>query len=134
MVLRNLFRGLRKRESEPPSGFVIERGPERKREIATKELLSNLRTADHYQVGRLDARGQPIVLGREMEYLDYYGTYIWYIACQRTVGVDAKGVVILPGDTSGRVAAKREMRWIPVGVARDEIEALQKAWALAKEV
>lgn len=72
----------------------IEPGPVLKRAEATKELLSNDVTADHYvgprkatqdeiadpnvltigdQVFRVDAEGKPIQLGEEIAYLDWLG-------------------------------------------------------------
>lgn len=39
--------------------------------VATEELLSNAKTAAHYQVGKPDALGNPIVLGKPMTIRDY---------------------------------------------------------------
>ena len=63
----------------------VERGPARKTAEATEALLSNDKTARHYQVSEpvmseegwqvgwthRDALGQPITLGKPMTYLDY---------------------------------------------------------------
>lgn len=52
----------------------IEQGPMLKRGVATKELLSNDKTADHYQLGGPDAFGKPIVEGSQFDYLDWGGS------------------------------------------------------------
>lgn len=57
----------------------IERGPARKRAIATTELLDDAVTARHYQVGAKDALGNPIKIGAHMDYLDWKGDYVWYV-------------------------------------------------------
>lgn len=58
----------------------IEDGPPRKRAVATEELLSDVATAGHYQVGEPDALGNPIVLGQEMDYIDWKCTSrVWNV-------------------------------------------------------
>jgi hypothetical protein len=51
----------------------IEAGPTLNKATATKELLDNTVTAEHYQPEAFDAMGKPIVLGEEMHYLDWVG-------------------------------------------------------------
>jgi hypothetical protein len=51
----------------------IEHGPTLVKATATKELLDNSVTAEHYQPGAFDALAKPIVLGEEMHYLDLVG-------------------------------------------------------------
>lgn len=62
---------------------TIARGPRKLLAVATESLLSNEQTADHYQVGRIDAQGKPIVLGEPMHYLDWLGFQSgvsrWYV-------------------------------------------------------
>lgn len=62
---------------------VLERGPRRLSAMATDALLSDEVTASHYQVGRPDALGKPIVLGEPMTYLDWnafrQGVGKWYV-------------------------------------------------------
>lgn len=57
----------------------LERGPCLCRETATEELLADDRTARHYVVGGIDRDGNPIVLGKEMSFLDYLKPYGWYV-------------------------------------------------------
>lgn len=58
----------------------INSGPIRKTEKATKELLDNKNTAEHYQVGNFDANGDIIEIGKSMHYLDYKNIKkVWYI-------------------------------------------------------
>lgn len=52
----------------------IEKGPPLLTATATEALLSNEATASHYEVGKLDALGKPIVLGEEFAYLDWGGS------------------------------------------------------------
>lgn len=101
----------------------IEDGPPRKTAIATAELLDDKITKHHYQKGKFDAMGKPIVLGKKMTYLDYYGEHVFYVYHLAEVGIDKKGVVILPGDKTEREPVKTEERWLPVGVADTEKEA-----------
>lgn len=51
----------------------IERGPKTLTATATKELLDNSKTKEHYQVGSMDALGKVIVLGEPMVYHDWLG-------------------------------------------------------------
>lgn len=101
----------------------IEDGPPRKTAIATAEILDNKITAKHYQKGRIDAMGKPILLGEEMTFLDYYGEHVFYVYSLEDVGIDKNGVVILPGDKTEREPVKTEERWLPVGVGETEKEA-----------
>ncbi len=55
--------------------------------VATEALLSNERTASHYQVGAFDSFGKEIVLGEEMTYVDWHNkadvvwrVYEWHLA------------------------------------------------------
>ena len=57
----------------------VECGPKRKRTKASKEMLNDRVTAPHYSIGRLDAMGKRIVVGKEMTYLDYMGEWVWYV-------------------------------------------------------
>ncbi len=109
----------------------IEDGPPRKKTIATAEVLDDKITAKHYQKGRSDAMGKPIVIGEEMTYLDYYGNHVFYIYVLGKVGIDVNGVVILPGDKSGRKAVRTEERWLPAGVEETEKTARAIADGLA---
>jgi hypothetical protein len=111
----------------------VENGPTRKTTIATEEVLDDKVTAVHYKVGQGDAMGKPIVLGEEMTYLDYRGQWVWYIYQLGEVGIDKDGVVILPGDKSGRKAIRTEERWIPAGVEESKAAALAVANGLAGE-
>ena len=109
----------------------IEDGPPRKKTIATAEVLDDKITAKHYQKGKLDAMGKPIILGQEMTYLDYYGKHVFYIYVLGEVGIDKDGVVILPGDDTGREAVRTEDRWLPAGVEETEKTARAIADGLA---
>jgi hypothetical protein len=51
----------------------VERGPKTIVAVASEELLSDAVTASHYQVGRPDVMGKPIVIGEEMTYHDWLG-------------------------------------------------------------
>jgi hypothetical protein len=57
----------------------VENGPARKHAIATRDLLDNAVTASHYFEGSRDAMGKIIQLGQQMTYLDYKGTWVWYV-------------------------------------------------------
>ncbi|HEV7286500.1 MAG TPA: hypothetical protein VGN75_16720 [Kaistia sp.] len=65
--------------SEIDGKVRVERGPARKTGKATEALLSDDRTLSHYQVGALDAAGQPIVLGKTMAYLDWLADKGFYV-------------------------------------------------------
>lgn len=66
-----------------PNGprWRVEQGPKTKTAIATEELLSDAKTATHYQVGERDAVGKIIVLGEPMTYHDWLpgGDRIWKV-------------------------------------------------------
>ena len=109
----------------------IEDGPPRKKTIATAEVLDNRITAKHYQIGKFDAMGKNIVLGEEMTYLDYYGNHVFYIYGLGEVGIDIDGVIILPGDDSGREAVRTEERGLPAGGEETEKTARASADGLA---
>lgn len=113
------------------NGVRIESGPAKRVAKATKKLLDNRSTKSHYQVGRFDAVGKVIQLNKPMTYLDWFGTYVWYIYKWGKVGIDANGVVILPNDESGRKAAYVEERWIPVGVEETKAAAMTVAAEIA---
>lgn len=55
----------------------IEDGPARKRAVATEELLAAIRR--DYRERMIGADGKKIVLGAEMEYLDWFGPRVWYL-------------------------------------------------------
>ena len=57
----------------------VEDGPLRRTEIATEELLSDEVTARHYQVGKPDAAGNFISLGKELTFLDFKAKRVWYV-------------------------------------------------------
>jgi hypothetical protein len=57
----------------------VEQGPALKKAKATRELLHNSLTADHYQEGLRDARGKPIKVGDEMHYLDHLAPHGFYV-------------------------------------------------------
>jgi hypothetical protein len=65
--------------SEIDGKVRVERGPARKTAKATEALLSNDRTLSHYQIGALDAAGQPIALGKPMTYLDWLAAKGFYV-------------------------------------------------------
>lgn len=54
-----------------PNGYVIERGPVRREDVATEELLTSGKLAPHYRVGARDAMGKPIVIGDKFTYVDW---------------------------------------------------------------
>jgi hypothetical protein len=71
------FKRINERLSESNDGtFRIELGPRMLKGVATAELLSDKVTAAHYQAGRLDAKGKPIVLGQDMDYADWLGPHV----------------------------------------------------------
>lgn len=49
----------------------VEKGPARKRAVATIELLADTVTHPQYKVGERDAQGKVIKLGEEMEYITW---------------------------------------------------------------
>lgn len=59
--------------------FRVEAGPALKRAKATAELLDNANTADHYQPGLSDAKGEEIVEDKQFHYLDYLNDYVFYL-------------------------------------------------------
>jgi hypothetical protein len=106
----------------------IERGPKVKEAKATEKLLSNDVTADHYQVGRVDAVGKTIALDKPMRYVDWFGEYEWKVYALRTEPLlDALGNQLT--DDAGNV--RTQDRWVQVGaVDGDEEEALERARAV----
>lgn len=77
----------------------VERGAKLKTGKATKELLSNDATAEHYQLGGPDAYGYPIREGEDFEYLDFGGAkaegdFHYYVYAKYPVDPDA---LQLPG-------------------------------------
>jgi len=56
-----------------------ELGPALKSAVASAETLDNAITAEHYQVGRHDAVGVAIELGKPFSYLDWLGDRVWYV-------------------------------------------------------
>ena len=73
---------------------VIENGPAKKSAIATKELLDDSVTREHYAEGVPDTMSKTIVIGESMTYLDYYAPFVWYVYQKRDVAVDVFGKVI----------------------------------------
>lgn len=57
----------------------VEAGPKLVTAKATDTLLADNKTAAHYRVGALDALGVVIELGKNMTYLDWLGTPVWYV-------------------------------------------------------
>jgi hypothetical protein len=57
----------------------VENGPARKTAVATAKLLSDAVTAPHYKEGAPDSMGRMIRLGDHMNFLDYYGEWVWYV-------------------------------------------------------
>lgn len=98
----------------------VEAGPRRRREIATQELLSDVVTAAHYQVGKPDALGKIIALGEPMDFIDWRSperTFYVYQLEEVTDEVDGQPV--------------KNMRWLPKGDRPDETSALSFAATLA---
>ena len=56
---------------EIPGIVRVERAKPYRTAVATEALLSDDRTASHYQVGAPDAMGKRIVLGEQMTYVDW---------------------------------------------------------------
>lgn len=69
------------RDAEGAPRARIEYGPQLRTEIATKELLSNEVTAEHYQVNKPDKLGKPIKIGEPMNFLDWKNraTWVWHV-------------------------------------------------------
>lgn len=57
--------------------FRIESGPARKTSFASVELLDAI--SPHYRENMVDADGKPITLGGPFTYLDWGGTFVWYV-------------------------------------------------------
>lgn len=74
-----VLRSARREMHEIGTTIRVEDGPARRTAVATKELLDDAVTANHYQVGEKDAMGKVIALGEPMTYLDYRGEWVWYI-------------------------------------------------------
>jgi hypothetical protein len=85
----------------------VERGPERKRAIATAALLDNANTARHYKLGGIDADGQVIAEGRDMTYLDWTNKdeWGWYVYALEDGAWTEK--TYLHGDQAAAVAGAR---------------------------
>jgi hypothetical protein len=104
----------------------VEQGPRRVTKIATKELLSDLITARHYQVGTFDAFGKKIELGKPFTFLDYreiFGPRVWYVYREGDMGFDKNDIPMLPGEEHGREIVRTEKRWLPAGVFENEAAA-----------
>ena len=56
------------------SNVRIEQGPVLRKAIANSDILSNEKTAAHYQTGAVDAAGNVIEEGKEFSYLDWGGS------------------------------------------------------------
>jgi len=99
----------------------IESGPLRKKAKATKELLKNSVTAGHYKEGAIDSLNKPIVLGEDMDYIDWKNPErcfnVYKIGEETCKDKDEKDVVI--------------ERYFPVSVHEDYEEALTAAMKLA---
>lgn len=70
------------------TNVIVDVGPPRKVATATVELLDDAVTADHYQVGRLDANSKVIALGEPMTYIDWKGSHGFYVYVWKDVGPD----------------------------------------------
>lgn len=57
----------------------IEKGPIRKKSIATERLLNDPIHRRYYRVGGKDSFGITIEIGKEFSYLDRKSDYVWYI-------------------------------------------------------
>ncbi len=96
--------------------FRIEKGPLRKKAIATKELLDDEVTAAHYKVGAPDSLGKPIVLGQEMNYIDWknrrteFTFTVYQLKDVEQVDKDGKKTIV--------------KRFMPLGNYPDEMAAL----------
>lgn len=97
--------------TEIDGAIRVERGPVRRSEVATTELLSDEVTAGHYRVGGVDALGKTIALGKTMDFIDWKGGGGAFYVYQR----DAAG------------------RFQPVGTHETEDAAMSQAASLAAE-
>jgi hypothetical protein len=128
----------------------IQTGARRLRDVATLELLHNDVTAGHYlppeerplldAAGRpvvdgsgkaktfmfhyKDSVGKPIVLGQEMDYLDWLNPHGWYLYEESDVAVvDAAGAQVVE---NGQPVMER--KWLPVQfVETSEADAVAAA-------
>ena len=64
---------------EIPGIVRVEKAKPYRTAVATKALLQDGRTADHYRVGAPDSLGKPIVIGEEMTYIDWLNPddFVW---------------------------------------------------------
>jgi hypothetical protein len=149
----------------------VESGPERKSEVATEELLSDLRTAHHYYAGWLDtqtgqvsprtpendragvaeleaakrekrapryklgkdAANEAIEIGKPMEYLDYRGSWVWYVYKEQECMLDEKGRITDDETVAARTPegfVKTAVRYKLMGVETAKDRAIKMAEAL----
>jgi len=88
----------------------VEKGPRRRQEIATAEILDDKITAGHYQEGKPDAAGKTIKLGESMDFIDWRGrkaSPCWYVYVLK--GIDE--VVMTSGPQAGQKLG--QARWVP---------------------
>lgn len=104
---------------------LIEHGPVYRKAIATIELLNNKRTAVHYQKGRIDAMGEEIVIGKEMDFVDYRGQWGWHCYELRPVYFTSKGEKTFD-ETKGRPGKTETMAWFQVGIELTEEAAIRR--------
>lgn len=67
--------------------YRMEVGPPLVHAVATEKLLSDEVTARHYKEGALDAKNKTIVIGEEMDFLDWKnkGKWVWYMYALKPV-------------------------------------------------
>lgn len=115
----------------------IEAGPAKLVAVATVELLSNARTAQHYRVGANDANGRPIVLGQEMAYLAWGGEesepqaafYLYQLQPRPIFNTEGKPVI--DPKTGAQETVADPNHWVEVESFATEGEAMTAALALA---
>jgi hypothetical protein len=112
----------------------VEPGPVLKKASVTDELLDNTVTADHYQIGKLDAKGDPIEPGGEMHYLDWVGHgqgaegstcfYVYRLEDLTAAELKERGI------DKSQAAPEDQVIWREKGAAASEDEALGLAMSL----
>src|ERR1043165_4157737 len=93
----------------------IEAGPRRRHEVATEALLSDAVTAAHYAVGKLDAHGRGITLGKKFHFIDWKSPDRVFTVCKLT-------------DVEDTVDGKKVklQRFLPQGEHESEAAALSQ--------
>lgn len=100
----------------------VENGPRMVHAEATEQLLSNLKTHSDYRVGGRDALGRVIQVGKEIDYLDYRGKWVWYLYQEVDHPVDHLGRFVSEGGGDGT-----RKRYVRVGQFATRAEALAEA-------